>query len=154
MRRRRALDAIAGDDATADRNHEEPAMKKLTPVLIVPSIEACLPFWVDRLGFTKSVEVPHDGRLGFVILNHGPVELMLQSVASVAADVPALAKEPMRAAIYVEVGSLEELAPIRKAVAGAPVTFAERKTFYGATEIGVRDPAGNAVTFAAFATKP
>jgi len=125
-------------------------MKKLTPVLIVPSIEACLPFWVDRLGFTKSVEVPHDGKLGFVILNHGAVELMLQSIASVAADVPALAKEPMRAALYVEV---DDLAPIRKSVAGAPVTFAERTTFYGATEIGVRDPAGNAVTFAAFAKK-
>lgn len=125
-------------------------MKKLTPVLIVPSIEECLPFWVGRLGFEKSVEVPHDGRIGFVILNHGPVELMLQSVASVAADVPALAREPLRAALYVEV---DDLAPIRNAVAGAPAVFAERTTFYGATEIGVRDPAGNSVTFAQFARK-
>jgi catechol 2,3-dioxygenase-like lactoylglutathione lyase family enzyme len=125
-------------------------MKKLTPVLIVPSIEECLPFWVGRLGFAKSVEVPHDGKLGFVMLNHGPVELMLQSVASVAADVPALARDPYRTALFVEV---DDLAPIRKAVAGLPVTFAERTTFYGATELGVRDPAGNAVTFAQFAKK-
>lgn len=125
-------------------------MKKLTPVLIVPSIEECLPFWIGRLGFEKSVEVPHEGRLGFVILNRGPVELMLQSVASVAADVPALARESFRAALYLEV---DDLSPIRAAVAGAPVVFAERTTFYGATEIGVRDPAGNSVTFAAFASK-
>ena len=125
-------------------------MKKLTPVLIVPSIEECLPFWIGRLGFAKSVEVPHEGKLGFVILNHGPVELMLQSVASVAADLPAVAREPMRSALYLEV---DDLAPIRKSVAGAPVLFAERTTFYGATEIGVRDPAGNWVTFAAFAKK-
>jgi catechol 2,3-dioxygenase-like lactoylglutathione lyase family enzyme len=154
MRRRRAIDAIGRHRREGTLEPPVATLKKLTPVLIVPSIEACLPFWVDRLGFVKSVEVPHDGKIGFVILNHGSIELMLQSVASVAADVPALAKEPMRAALYIEVGTLEDLAPIRKAVAGAPVTFAERTTFYGATEIGVRDPAGNAVTFAAFAKQP
>ena len=123
-------------------------MKKLTPVLVVESIEECLPFWVGKVGFTKGVEVPHGGKLGFVILNHGPAELMLQSRASVLADVPALAREVGKAALFVEV---EDLAPFRKALAGAPRTFEERSTFYGAREIGVRDPAGNCVTFACFA---
>ena len=123
-------------------------MKKLTPVLVVDSIEECLPFWVGKVGFTKGVEVPHGGKLGFVILNHGPVELMLQSRESVLADVPALAHEIGRTALFIEVG---DLAPVRKALAGAPRTVEERSTFYGSREIGVRDPAGNCVTFACFA---
>lgn len=122
-------------------------MKKLTPVLVVESIEQCLPFWVGKLGFTKGVEVPHGDKLGFVILSHGPVELMLQSRASVQADVPALAREVGKAALFIEV---EDLAPLRKALAGTPKTFEERATFYGAREIGVRDPDGQCVTFAQF----
>ena len=120
-------------------------MNKLTPNLIVDSIEACLPFWVDRLGFTRTTEVPHEGRLGFVILTHGKVELMLQSRPSVQGDVPALAEGPHRSTLYLEV---DDLAEIRRALDGGPQVVPERKTFYGAREIIVRDPAGNAIFFA------
>jgi uncharacterized glyoxalase superfamily protein PhnB len=119
-------------------------MKKLTPNLIVDSIEECLPFWVDRLGFGKTVEVPNGDRLGFVILKHGDVELMLQSQASMNTDVAAIAKGPHRTTLYFEV---QDLAPIREALRGWPEATAERTTFYGAREIIVRDPAGNAVFF-------
>jgi catechol 2,3-dioxygenase-like lactoylglutathione lyase family enzyme len=123
-------------------------MKKLTPVLLVDRIEPCLSFWCDRLGFARQVEVPHGAELGFVILVHGPVEVMLQSRASVAADLPALAGDPSHAHLFVEV---DDLAPIRAALAGLEPLFAERTTPYGAREVGVRDPAGNAVVFAQFA---
>ena len=33
---------------------------KITPVLIVEEIEKSLPFWIDRMGFAKTVEVPED----------------------------------------------------------------------------------------------
>ena len=123
------------------------AIQKLTPVLVVDAIEPCLEFWVGRLGFVKTVDVPGpDGRsLGFVILVSGPVELMLQSRVSVAADVPRLAKEPLRSTLYFEVESLD---PIRQAVAGLEVVVPERTTFYGARELGVREPGGHLVTFA------
>jgi catechol 2,3-dioxygenase-like lactoylglutathione lyase family enzyme len=120
-------------------------MKKLTPNLIVDSIEASLPFWVDRLGFTRQSEVPEGDRLGFVILTRGPVELMLQSRASVQKDVAPLADGPYRSALYLEV---DDLAPIRAALAGWPLVVPERTTIYGARELIVRDPAGNAVSFA------
>src|SRR5690606_17599748 len=71
------------------------AMKKLTPVLYVEEIEPCLPFWIDRLGFEKTVEIPEGDRLGFVILKKGDVELMYQTRESVQRDVPALAATPM-----------------------------------------------------------
>ena len=124
------------------------ALKKLTPVLFVERIEPCLPFWVERLGFQKTVEVPEGDALGFVILVRDSIEVMLQTRASVAKDIPALAAEPSRSFLYVEVA---DLADIKQRLKGADIVVPERKTFYGATEIGVRDPAGNVITFAAFA---
>jgi uncharacterized glyoxalase superfamily protein PhnB len=126
----------------------KPTIKKSTPVLVVESVEECLPFWCDRLGFAKTVEVPHEDRLGFVILNHGDVELMLQSRASVAGDLPALAQASYRTVLYMDV---EDLAPARAAFAGLEPLFPERTTPYGAREVGARDPAGNPVILASFA---
>jgi uncharacterized glyoxalase superfamily protein PhnB len=129
----------------------EPAPMKLTANLIVASVEASLAFWEARLGFTKTVEVPESAdspgsKLGFVILVQGGVELMLQSRASLAKDVPPLAEAAPAAVVYVEVA---DLAPIRKALAGWPEVVPERTTFYGAHEIIVRDPDGHAVFFSA-----
>lgn len=120
-------------------------MNSIVSNLIVASIEDCLPFYVERLGFTQSVDVPHDGKLGFVILKRGELELMLQSRASMAADIAGLDADGFRAALYIEV---DELAPIREALTGWPRLVPERTTFYGAREIIVRDPAGNLVAFA------
>jgi uncharacterized glyoxalase superfamily protein PhnB len=125
-------------------------MKKITPVLIVETIEKSLPFWCERLGFSRQVEVPHGDRLGFVILTSGAASVMLQSRASVRDDIAALADDTYRSALYVEV---EDLAFIREATKGLKTLFEERTTFYGAREIGVRDPEGNAVLFAEAAAK-
>lgn len=119
-------------------------MKKLTPNLIVDRIEDVLPFYL-RVGFEKTMDLEHEGALGFVILHHGTVELMLQSRASVAADVPPLADGPHRTMLYIEV---DRLAPIREALGTTPLVVPERTTFYGAREILVKDPAGNVVAFA------
>ncbi len=123
-------------------------MRKLTPVLFVEAIEPCLPFWVDRLGFAKTVEVPAGDAPGFVILVKGAVEVMLQSRASIAGDVPALAEGPFAATgvgLYVEV---DDLAPILEAVRGCEIVVPERRTAYGAHEVGVRAPGGFTVLFA------
>lgn len=127
------------------------SMNKLTPNLIVESIEESLPFWVDRLGFEKTVEVPHEGRVGFVILKRGAVELMLQSRASLRADVAAIAEGPQHAVVYCEV---PELAPLRAALEGWPRVVPERTTFYGAREIIVRDPSGHVVFLSAHEAAP
>ena len=120
-------------------------MEQLTPNLIVDDIELCLPFY-ERLGFVKTVEVPHEDRLGFVILEHGDVQLMLQSRASLEKDVPPLVEHGYRSVLYVKTADLE---PIRRALVGVDQVVPERTTFYGAREIIVRDPAGNAVFFSA-----
>jgi uncharacterized glyoxalase superfamily protein PhnB len=120
-------------------------MKKLTPVLVVDQVEPCAAFWTGPLGFARTAEVPHDGELGFVILQKDGVEIMYQSRASVAADLPPLAEGPYRTILFIEVDDLDA---VEAAVAGAEVVQPRRTTFYGMTEIGVREPGGNVVVFA------
>jgi uncharacterized glyoxalase superfamily protein PhnB len=122
-------------------------IKKLTPILFVKEIEPVLPFWIDHLGFQKTVEVPEGGRLGFVILQHGNIELMYQTYDSVDRDMPELSQAVRKQAafLYVEVESLEA---IKRALKDAEVYMSERTTFYGAREIGFKDSAGHFITFA------
>ena len=121
-----------------------PQVRKITPVLFVERIEPCLGFWTS-VGFEKVAEVPEEKGLGFVLLVKDGVEIMYQSRASLRKDIPAMADAPSATALYVEVDDLDEVA---RRVAGAPVVVPRRKTFYGMEELGVREPAGNLVTFA------
>jgi hypothetical protein len=121
---------------------------KLTPILYVEAIEPVLPFWVEQLGFVVATEVPHEDRLGFVILQKDGVEVMVQTRASVTADVPALAGTPMGGTIlFIEVESLDT---VIARLPDADVVIPRRTTFYGADELFVREPGGNIVGFAAF----
>jgi uncharacterized glyoxalase superfamily protein PhnB len=123
------------------------AVNKITAVLLVEEIEPCIKFWCDGLGFEKTVEVPEGDKIGFVIFSNGKVELMYQTFASVAKDDPnrtdVMRKGP--AFLYVEVANLDDAIA---AVKGAPVVMPVRTTFYGAKEIGVKDPGGHIITFA------
>lgn len=125
---------------------------KITPVLIVEELEKSLPFWMDRIGFTKTVEVPEGDRLGFVILVREGAELMLQSVESVRKDAPQFAPEVFSAGpassvgLFIEVDNFED---VMKRLEGYPIALADRTTFYGMREIGVREPGGHTVIFAA-----
>lgn len=122
-------------------------MKRITPVLYVKEIEPCVQFWADRLGFEKTAEVPEGDRLGFVILQKNGVEIMYQSFASAEKDAPELAQEISggRTFLYVEVDKLDE---VITAIQGIHLVLPLRTTFYGAREIGLKDPAGHMLVFA------
>ena len=122
-------------------------MRKLTPVLLVEHIEPSLPFWVDRLGFEKTVEVPEGDRLGFVILVKDGIEVMYQSRKSIENDMPALGDFPApgSVALFLEVADLDA---VERAMRGADVVVPRRTTFYGMHEIGLREPGGHTVVFA------
>jgi uncharacterized glyoxalase superfamily protein PhnB len=120
---------------------------KITPVLIVDKIEPVLPFWVDRLGFEKTVEVPNGDGLAFVVFQHGTAELMFQTQASAEKDVPQIAGQlKPRPGTFIEVDDFDDLL---KRVEGLEVVMPERTTFYGMREIMVREPGGNIICFAA-----
>jgi hypothetical protein len=121
-------------------------IEKLSPVLVVEAIEPCLPFWVDRLGYVRGVEVPDGDRLGFVVIARDGHEVMLQSERSVRGDVPqALEGGRPRAFLFVEVDDLDS---IERAFDGVVPAIPRRRTFYGTDEVGFLDPGGNVVLFA------
>lgn len=128
-------------------------VKKITPVLFAQEIEACVKFWAERFGFEKTAEVPDGDKLAFAILRKGDVELMYQSFASADKDVGTTMSQVVRKGptfLYVEVDNLEQTI---HAVKGIEVVMPKRTTFYGSTEIGIKDPAGHYVTFAEFAAQ-
>ena len=129
-------------------------VRKITPILQVDAIETVLAFWTEHLGFAITTQMPHGEHLGFVILEKDGYEVMYQSQASVNADVTVLSSHPLGGTIlFIEVDDIDA---IEKAIAaaGAEVLVPRRQTFYGSTEVFVREPAGNVVGFAQFAAEP
>jgi len=122
-------------------------VKKITSILFAEELEPCIKFWMERMGFRTTVEVPEGDKIGFAIVEKNGVELMYQSFASAekedAATGEAVRKGP--SFLYIEVAELEAaLAATR----GAEIVMPERTTFYHAREFGVKDPAGHYVIFA------
>jgi hypothetical protein len=81
-----------------------------------------------------------------VILEKDGVQLMYQSWDSLKKDVPALAQgefEP-RISLYFIVEDIQE---VEKKLQDVQKVVPKRETFYGATEIGVREPGGFVVCF-------
>ena len=73
---------------------------------------------------------------------------MLQSVESVRKDSPQFVPQgsAYNVGLFIEV---EDFADILKRLAGYPTALPERTTFYGMREIGVHEPSGHIVVFAA-----
>jgi uncharacterized glyoxalase superfamily protein PhnB len=125
-----------------------PALQRLTPVLVVDSVDQCLPFWTDRLGFEVTNHVPApDGSKIFAILERDGIEVMYQSSASVLAD-GAMTQAELdghSVALFITVRSLDD---VERRLSGAPIVKPRHDTFYGSTEIYVKEPGGNTVGFA------
>ncbi|MGH9736602.1 MAG: VOC family protein [Candidatus Acidiferrales bacterium] len=123
-------------------------VKKITPVLLVDSIEPLLPFWINRLGFEKTIEVPGENGLAFVVFQKGNVEVMYQTYASVEHDSPAEMADSARKGptyLYLEVDNLDS---VLSAMKDAKNVMPERTAFYGMREFAVQDPGGHFITFA------
>jgi hypothetical protein len=122
-------------------------IKSLAPILLVDSIEPCLPFWVDRLGFAVTVTVPEAAPLAFAIVARDGIEVMLQSRASAGDDLGDIgALGP--AVLYIGVAALD---PVLSAIEPDSIVVPRRTTFYGADEVYVREPGGNVIGFSAAA---
>ena len=125
-----------------------------TPVLYVETIEPSLDFFT-ALGFEKTMEVPEipedpTSIVGFVALKNGAMEVMLQSWQSAVNDMPGVDAAHFRNAHSFLFLQTDDLAAVDKALAGQIKLFPERTTFYGATEIGWREPGGHIVVVAQF----
>jgi uncharacterized glyoxalase superfamily protein PhnB len=125
-----------------------PRLKRLTPVLVVEGVEPCIRFWTERLGFTAENEVPGPGgKLVFASAQKDGIEVMYQTRESVVADQPGMAKDLDGHSIVLFI-TVEDLDSVERAMAGVPVVKPRHKTFYGSTELYVREPGGHTVGFA------
>ncbi len=125
---------------------------KLVPIIAVDAIEPCLDFWTGRLGFERTVEVPHEEALGFVILAKGAIEVMYQTYASIAADAAGITGDRGHGVtLYLDVDDIDA---VEQTMRGVEVVVARRTTFYGAEEIFVRAPCGTVVGFARHGAAP
>jgi len=127
-----------------------PALKQLTPVLIVDKVEPCLDFWVRGLGFEITNKVPGpDGALVFASVQKDAIEIMYQTRASVEDDLPSMGRDLDGHSVSLFI-TVDDIDAVEKAIRTAPVVKARHKTFYGSTEIYVKEPGGNTVGFAQF----
>jgi uncharacterized glyoxalase superfamily protein PhnB len=122
-------------------------VKRITPVLFVNEIEPILTFWVDHLGFTRTIEVPHGDKLGFVALQKGATEVMYQTFSSLGDDMPLILEAAKKGPtfLYVEVDDLDA---VLAALKDSKILQPERTAFYGMREVGFQDPGGHYITFA------
>lgn len=125
---------------------------KATAVLIVEHVEQSLPFF-EAAGFERTVEVPHDDTIGFVILLRDNAEVMLQSQASALADVTTIDPRDIKSSLTFLFVEIDDLAAIERALKKYKVVVPRRKTFYGADETSYKEPSGHIVTFAQFEKK-
>ncbi len=122
----------------------------LSPILIVETVEPCVEFWVARFGLTAENAVPGpDGKLMFASVKTDDIEIMYQTRASVAAENPQLAaaSAAQPSVLFITVDNLDA---VERATAGAPIVKPRHKTFYGSSELYIREPGGNTVGFAQF----
>lgn len=124
-------------------------LKRLTPNLYTDDVEACVRFWVERMDFEKTMEVPDGGSLAFAALQKGNIELMYGTYASLDKD-PASAQAYQRGTgfLFLEIDDVDAAVA---AMQGAPIVAPVHHTFYGSTEFTVKDPAGHLITLAQFA---
>jgi uncharacterized glyoxalase superfamily protein PhnB len=123
-------------------------VKRITPVLPVKEIEPLIPFWVDRLGFTKTVEVPDGSKLGFVTFQKGAVEVMYQTYSSMEKDAPpSMFAEAKKGPTYLYM-EVDNFNAVLAAMKDVKFVMPARTAFYGMKEFAVQDPGGHFITFA------
>ena len=123
-------------------------IKKLTPNLVVSSVEHSLAFYCDVLGFSKTDTVPEQSPYVFAIVRSGPVEVFFNAKGPAFEEYPALAGKAIGGTLtlYMEVAAVENIYNDLKG--RVKVTMPLEKKFYGVTEFAFEDPDGYVITFA------
>ena len=127
-----------------------PQFNKLTPNLIVASVERSLSFYVDVLGFERGMSVPDESPYVFASVTSGAVEIFFNDRASAVKEYPALAGKPLGATgtMYIEIAG-EGIDAFHDRIRDrVTVTMPLVTQFYGVREFAVADPDGYVITFA------
>ena len=123
-------------------------IRKLTPNLVVRSVEASLKFYSEILGLEKAISVPDESPYIFASVSNGAVEIFFNDQKTVAAEYPKLAASIGGSlTLYLEVDSLQAVLD-RVQKAGAKLSMPVTDQFYGMKEFAFEDVDGYTITIA------
>ena len=123
-------------------------LKKLTPNIIVSSVEQSLAFYCDVLGFTRTTTVPEQSPFVFAIVQSAGVEIFLNARGPAEEEYPALRGRQLGGTLtlFMEVIRIEQIYDELKG--RVKVVMPLEKKWYGTTEFAFEDPDGYVITFA------
>ena len=122
--------------------------KKLTPNLLVASVERSLAFYVDTLGFERGMTVPDASPFAFAAVTGGGIEIFFNDAAGAVKEYPGFAGKPIGATgtLFIEVEGVDALHDRLKP--RVKVVMPIETKFYGMREFAIEDPDGYVITFA------
>jgi lactoylglutathione lyase len=125
-----------------------PQFTRITPNLLVSSVERSLAFYVDTLGFERGMTVPDASPFAFASVTSGPVEIFFNDAAGAVKEYPAFAGKPIgcTGTLFVELQGVDALHDRIKAA--VTVVMSIETKFYGMREFAIEDPDGYVITFA------
>jgi catechol 2,3-dioxygenase-like lactoylglutathione lyase family enzyme len=125
-----------------------PHAKKLTPNLIVSSVEGSLSFYQDTLGFERGMTVPEKPPFAFASVTSGPVEIFFNDRSTVVKESPQFAGRALGGGntMFIEVDAIDAYHDqIKDRV---KIVLAIVTQWYGMREFAIEDPDGYVITFA------
>ena len=125
-----------------------PQFKKLTPNLVVDSVERSVAFYVDTLGFERGMTVPDAPPLVFASVTSGSVEVFFNDAATAVKELPIFTGKPIGATgtLFIEVDGVDALHDRLKPTVKIVMPIVTQ--FYGMREFAFEDPDGYVITFA------
>ena len=125
-----------------------PHFKKLTPNLLVASVERSLTFYVDLLGFERGMTVPDASPLVFASVVSGDIEIFFNDAAVAVKELPVFAGTPIgwTGTLFIEVDGVDALHDRLKP--SVKIVMPIVTQFYGMREFAFEDPDGYVITFA------
>jgi uncharacterized glyoxalase superfamily protein PhnB len=125
-----------------------PPFTKLTPNLLVASVERSLAFYVDTLGFERGMTVPDASPFAFASVTAGAVEIFFNDAAAAVKEYPGFAGKPIGATgtLFIEVEGVDALHD--RLQLRVTIVMPIESKFYGMREFAIEDPDGYVITFA------
>ncbi len=125
-----------------------PHAKKLTPNLLVSSVEQSLAFYEHVLGFTRGMTVPDQAPFVFASVTSGPVEIFFNDRSTIAKESPQFAGKPVGGGntMFIEIEDIDAYhGQIKNCV---KIVLPIVTQWYGVREFAIEDHDGYVITFA------
>jgi uncharacterized glyoxalase superfamily protein PhnB len=123
-------------------------LKKLTPNLVVSSVERSMAFYRDVLGFQVTATVPDTLPFAFAAVQSGTVEIFLNAPEPAVAEYPAFKDRPIGGTLTLFIDIVDIARVYDSLKTRVKVVMPIEKKWYGVTEFAFEDPDGYVITFA------